>query len=50
MYTLIQDEGIVLDTNGVQVAPCQSINEPNFIAYIAWIEAGNTPTIIETRG
>lgn len=50
MYTLIQDEGIVLDAYGVQVAPCQSVEESNFIDYIAWIEAGNTPTIIETRG
>lgn len=50
MYTLIQDEGIVLDASGVQVAPCQSVNDPAFIVYTHWIESGNTPIVLETRG
>jgi hypothetical protein len=49
MYTIILDEGVVLDTNGVQVAPCQSIDDVTFIAYSDWIKAGNIPIILETR-
>jgi hypothetical protein len=50
MYTLILDEGIVLDAAGIQVALCQSADDPAFVAYIAWVHAGNEPTVIETRG
>jgi hypothetical protein len=50
MYTLILDEGVVLDAAGTQVAPCQSADDPAFTAYVAWVYAGNEPTIIETRG
>lgn len=50
MYRLIVDEGVVLDDFGIQVAPCQSTDEPTYQAYIAWVEAGNTPEIIDTRG
>jgi len=49
MYTIVLDEGIVLDANGVQVAPCQSIDDPAFIKYNAWVEAGNQPTVLDTR-
>ena len=49
MYRLIVDEGVVLDEFGVQVAPCQSVNDLAFVAYIQWVEAGNNPEIIDTR-
>ena len=49
-YTIILDEGIVLrDSDGVQIAPCQSDQDPDFLAYNAWIEAGGEPTILDTR-
>ena len=49
-YRLIVDEGVVLDESGVQVAPCQSIEEPSFVAYLQWVEDGNQPEILDTRG
>lgn len=51
MYTIILDEGLVLrDSDGVQIAPCQSNLDPDFVAYIEWAEAGGKPTILDTRG
>ena len=49
MYTIILDEGIVLDNDGVVILPCQSIDDPLFIAYNEWIIAGNKPVILDTR-
>jgi GH43 family beta-xylosidase len=50
-YTLIQDEGIVIrDEDDVQVAPAQSATDKDFVAYILWVNQGNEPTILETRG
>jgi len=50
MYTLILNEGVVLrDIDEKQVAPCQSAEDPDFVAYNEWVEAGNQPTIIESR-
>tara|TARA_R110002126_G_scaffold186158_1_gene334898 strand:- start:25 stop:177 length:153 start_codon:yes stop_codon:yes gene_type:complete len=50
MYTLILNEGVVFrDIDGKQVAPCQSAEDPDFVAYNEWVEAGNQPTIIESR-
>ena len=47
MYSLLVDKGIVIrDSDAVQVAPAQSIDEPNFVEYQAWVEAGNSPNII----
>jgi hypothetical protein len=51
MYTIILDEGTVTrDADGKVVAPCQSAEDPDFVAYIEWVEAGNTPLILDTRG
>lgn len=51
MYTIILDEGTVTrDADGKIVAPCQSAEDPDFVAYIEWVEAGNTPLILDTRG
>lgn len=50
-YTIILDEGIVIrDSDGAQIAPCQSVDDLDFIAYNAWVEAGGEPTILDTRG
>lgn len=50
MYTVILDEGLVLrDSDNVQVAPCDSDKDPNFVEYIQWVESGNEPTTIVTR-
>jgi hypothetical protein len=49
MYTIILDEGIVLDSNNAVVAPCQSADDPKYISYIAWVHAGNTPLELATR-
>ena len=50
MYTIILDEGVVLrDSDGAQIAPCQSNDDPDFVAYIAFVEAGGEPTILDTR-
>jgi len=49
-YTIILDEGVVIrDSDGVQVAPCQSVDDPDFVAYEVWVEAGGQPTILDTR-
>jgi cytochrome c len=49
MYRLIVDQGVVLDEFGVQVAPCQSADDPAFVAYIQWVEAGNEPEIVSVQ-
>lgn len=51
MYTMYLESGsVVRDADGVVVAPCQSPEEQNFKDYIAWVEAGNEPTIVDARG
>ena len=51
MYTIILDEGSVTrDADGKVVAPCQSAEDSDFVAYIQWVEAGNQPLILDTRG
>jgi hypothetical protein len=50
MYTIILDQGTVTrDEDGKVVAPCQSDQDPDFRAYIDWVEAGNQPTILTER-
>jgi len=48
MYEIRPHEGTVtrLSDNKI-VAPCQSEFDPDFVAYIAWVNAGNQPVIIE---
>ena len=42
MYTLTVNLGIVTrDSDGKQIAPCQSCDDTDLIAYNAWVEAGN---------
>lgn len=33
-------------SDGKVVAPCQSADDPDFVEYLQWAEAGNTATII----
>ena len=49
MYTIILNQGTVIRNEDAKiVAPCQSDQDPDFRAYINWVEAGNQPTIVET--
>jgi hypothetical protein len=50
MYTYVADEGaIIRDSDGKVVSPCQSNEDPDFVEYINWVNAGNTPPAIVTR-
>ena len=44
-YTIYELLGTVVREDGVVVSPCQSIDDPNFIAYKQWIEEGNSPIV-----
>lgn len=47
-YTLTLSTGeVVRDSDGVIIAPCQDPSEQNFVDYINWCHAGNSPTVIE---
>ncbi|BDU76290.1 hypothetical protein [Mesoterricola sediminis] len=47
-YTVSLSLGTVTrNEDGKIVAPCQSPEDPDFMAYIAWVEAGNQPDIVE---
>ena len=49
MYTIILDQGIVTrDSDGKVIAPCQSADDPDFVAYNQWVEAGGQPTVYDT--
>ena len=48
MYTISLSKGEVTRlSDGKIVAPCQSAEDPDFVAYIEWVEAGNQPIIVE---
>lgn len=50
MYTIILDQGTVIrDSDSKVVAPCESELDPDFIAYIEWVNAGNQPTIVQSE-
>lgn len=43
-YTINTAEGTVTrDADGKVVAPCQSADDPDFVAYCEWVAQGNTP-------
>lgn len=47
-YTLhIQSGSVTRDTDGVEVAPAQSVTDPDYVAYIQWIEAGNESRTVD---
>jgi hypothetical protein len=44
-YTINLSTGnVTRDSDGVQVAPAQSIDDPLYVEYVAWVTAGNLPT------
>jgi hypothetical protein len=44
-YTINLSTGnVTRDSDGVQVAPAQSIDDPLYVEYITWVTAGNIPT------
>lgn len=48
MYTVSISEGTVTRNSDAKiVAPCQSVDDPDFVAYIAWIDAGGEPIVVE---
>ena len=48
MYTVSISEGTVTRmSDGKIVAPCQSPEEPDFVEYINWVNAGNHPNVVE---
>lgn len=50
MYTIILDEGLVIrDADQKVVAPCESADDADFVAYQNWVSAGNTPLVLDTR-
>lgn len=43
-YVISPSEGTVTRTSdGKVIAPCQSEFDPDWVAYLEWVEAGNTP-------
>lgn len=47
-YTISLSEGTVTrNSDGKVVAPCQSYDDADFQAYMAWVEDGNTPNEVE---
>lgn len=47
-YTLhIQTGTVTRDLDGLEVAPCQSATDPDYIAYVRWVEDGNDPRIVD---
>lgn len=48
-YTINNVTNIVTrDSDGAVVSPCQTVEDPMFLEYKAWVEAGNIPTAIDT--
>ena len=49
-YTIILDEGVVLrDSDGAQIAPCQSADDPDFMLYASYVEAGGVVAQVVSR-
>jgi hypothetical protein len=47
MYSILMSEGtIIRDSDQKVVCPCQSAEDPDFLAYQAWAAEGNHPTEI----
>ena len=47
MYTIVLNDGtVVRDSDGKIVAPCQSVDDPDFIAYNECVAANNIPTTV----
>ena len=49
MYTYAADTGeVTRDSDGVVVSPCQSADDPNFVAYQEWAINGGILTVVDT--
>lgn len=45
-YAIYPARGVVVRiADGVVVAPAQSVEDPDYLAYVAWVEAGNAPAL-----
>lgn len=48
MYTLhIQAGTVTRDIDGILVAPAQDPNAPEYLEYVAWVNQGNSPSILD---
>lgn len=48
MYSIMLSTGeVTRGSDGKVVAPCQSDQAPDFIAYNEWANAGNQPTVLD---
>lgn len=49
MYAIILDQGVVLRISDKKIiAPCESEQDPEFVSYINWVNAGNKPVIYDS--
>ena len=45
-YTIYPARGIVVrNSDAATVAPAQSVDDPAYVEYVAWVDAGNSPTL-----
>lgn len=50
MYTLNLSNGCVTrDSDGAQVAPAQSVDDPAYVEYVTWVGAGNQPNQVQVQ-
>lgn len=48
MYTIkLSTCEVIRESDGKVIAPCQSADDPDWLTYIAWVEAGNIPNEVE---
>lgn len=38
---------VIRNSDNKVIAPCQSADDPDWLNYIAWVEAGNIPNEVE---
>ncbi|MEY2688978.1 MAG: hypothetical protein RL375_3176 [Pseudomonadota bacterium] len=48
-YTYVISEGLVVRDDGVVVAPTSDMTNPDYLAWLAWCEAGNPVQQIQQR-
>lgn len=47
MYSIQIETGeVIRDSDNKVIAPCQSADDPDFVAYIQWVNQGNEPTVL----
>lgn len=47
-YTIkLSTSEVIRNSDGKVIAPCQSGDDPDWQAYLAWVYAGNTPIEVE---